>query len=113
MKPKTMVTMNGVTVEVDERINRAALTQVRREILDGSGSELDARSFLSDGNIEAAARLYPLTRKPIIIRDQANDRDRERNAVPGLEIRIGARKATWRFIRDTVDHASAITSSVR
>ena len=104
MKPKTMVTMNGVTVEVDERINRAALTQVRREILDGSGSELDARSFLSDGNIEAAARLYPLTRKPIIIRDQANDRDRERNAVPGLEIRIGARKATWRFIRDTVDH---------
>jgi len=61
--------------------------------------------FLSDANIEFLARhIYPLTRKPIILKDQAQDRDRERNAVSGLEIRISARKATWRFVRDKVDH---------
>src|SRR5262249_14289469 len=70
-----------------------------------NGPNLDGRMFLSDANIEFLARsVYPFAGKPIILRDQANDRDRERNAVPGLEIRIGARKATWRFIRDTVDH---------
>jgi integrase len=69
-----------------------------------NGPDLDGRMFLSDANIEFLARFYPFAGKPIILKDQANDRDRERNAVPGLEIRIGARKATWRFVRDTVDH---------
>ncbi|MFL6796752.1 MAG: hypothetical protein ACJ8F3_05000, partial [Xanthobacteraceae bacterium] len=71
----------------------------------------EERLFLTDGNIQYLALLaqgaYPkvgISGTPIILRDQSNDRDRERSAVPGLEIRIGARKATWRFVRDTVDH---------
>jgi hypothetical protein len=71
----------------------------------------DERLFLTDKNIEylslLARRMYPrmgVRGTPIILRDQPYDRDRERNAVPGLEIRIGSRKSTWRFVNDTVDH---------
>jgi len=77
----------------------ASETATRRRTIDArlyeNGPDLDGRMFLSDAHIEFLARqVYPFAGKPIILRDQANDRDRERNAVPGLEIRIGTRKAT-------------------
>ena len=72
--------------------------------VDKNSAEFESRMFLSDANIEWMAHAYTWVGKPIIIRDQANDRARERNAVPGLEIRIGAHKAAWRFVRDIVDH---------
>jgi hypothetical protein len=67
-------------------------------------STIHKREYLTDTRIEAAMDFRP-DGQTIILYDQSTDKRGERaGAVSGLEIRIGARAATWRYIRDTVDH---------